>query len=164
MEPAPRSAVADPLSALIEAFAPRGGVPSAPAVLQARRNAVARAEFLERHGAIEPKAAVRQAGYRTKNPSEQVSRWLAAGKLFAVEWGGQKLLPAFQFDAASGQPRPEVARLLEVLGDRRRGWEIALWMSAPNGWLRGRRPLELWPGEIDEVLAAARAEVAPVGA
>jgi len=151
------------MSSLIEAFAPTREIPTAPAVLQARRNALLRTRFLETHGALEAKDAVALAGYRSKNPHEQVGRWLASGKAFAVEWGGKRLLPAFQFDESTGQPRPEVAALLTALEGRRKGWEIALWMTSPNGWLCGRRPIDFWPAKIEKVLDAARHEVAPVG-
>lgn len=151
------------MSSLIEAFAPSREIPTAPAVLQARRNALARTRFLETFGALEAKDAVALAGYRSKNPHEQVGRWLASGKAFAVEWGGRRLLPAFQFDESSGQPRPEVAALLTAFEGRRKGWEIALWMTSPNGWLGGKRPIDFWPAKIEKVLEAARLEVAPVG-
>jgi len=151
------------MNALIAAMTPRREIPTAPAVLQARRNALARTQFLERYGAREAKDAVALAGYRSKNAHEQVRRWLGSGKLFAIEWGGKRLLPAFQFDESTGRPRPEVADLLTAFEGRRKGWEIALWMTSPNGWLRGKRPIELWPAKIEKVLEAARLEVASVG-
>lgn len=159
----PRKRVDAAMNTLIDAFSPTGAIPTAPAVLQARRNALARTRFLAEQGALEAGEATALAGYRTRNPHEQVARWLSAGKAFAVEWGGRKLLPVFQFDPGSGQPRPETARLLAAFEDRRHGWEIALWMTSPNGWLRGKRPIELWPTQTEKVLEAARLEVAPVG-
>jgi len=162
MDPA-RKRTSPSMNSLIETFAPSHEIPTAPAVLQARRNALARTQFLEKYGALEAKDAVTLAGYRSKNPHEQVGRWLGSGKVFAVEWGGKRLLPAFQFDESTGQPRPEVAALLTAFEGRRKGWEIALWMASPNGWLRGKRPIDFWPAKIEKVLEVARLEVAPVG-
>ena len=71
--------------------------------MQARRNGLARESFLARHGVFEVQEAVVSAGYKTRNPAEQFSRWLAAGKVFAVETAGRRVLPAFQFDPISGQ-------------------------------------------------------------
>lgn len=154
---------ANTMSGLIEAIRPLAPIPTAPAVLQARRNALARESFLARHGAFEVQEAIVSAGYKTKNPSEQFSRWLEAGKVFAVETAGKRLLPAFQFDPVTGQLRSEVAELLKIFEGHRSGWEIALWMASPNGWLDAAAPLDLWPGSAAGVLAAARHEVAPVG-
>ena len=36
-------------------------------------------------------------------------------------------------------------------------------MTAPNGWLQGARPIEVWPESLEQVLEAARHEVEPVG-
>lgn len=154
---------ADTMSGLIEAIRPLAPIPTAPAVLQARRNALARENFLARHGAFEVQEAVAAAGYKTKNPSEQASRWLEAGKVFAVETAGKRLLPAFQFDPVTGQLRSEVAELLRIFKEHRSGWEIALWMVSPNGWLDTASPIDFWARDADRVLAAARHEVAAVG-
>lgn len=138
-------------------------VPEAATVLQARRNAAARERYLSAHGAFEVGEAVRLAHYKTKNPSEQVGRWRREGRAFVVEYGGRFLLPAFQFNPESGALYEQNRALLAVFEGHRRGWEIALWMAAPNGWLGGDTPIALWPVEADRVLEAARLEVATLG-
>ena len=164
MIPAKKSvAPANTMASLIEALRPLAPIPSAPAVLQARRNALARESFLARHGVFEVQEAVASAGYKTRNPAEQFSRWLAAGKVFAVETAGRRVLPAFQFDPISGQLRFEVVELLQIFKGYRSGWEIALWMASPNGWLDAASPIDRWPRDAARVLAAARHEVAAVG-
>jgi hypothetical protein len=147
---------------LIDAMGP-DRVPEAATVLQARRNAAARERFLAEHGAFEVGEAVRLAHYKTRNPSEQVGRWRREGRVFTLDYAGRSLLPAFQFSRESGQLLEATRSLLAIFEGRRRGWEIALWMAAPNGWLDGRTPLELWPEEADRVFEAARLEVAPLG-
>lgn len=147
----------------IEWFGSLPALPEAATVLQARRNALARRAFLDEVGARTPSEAVARAGISTSSPSRHVSRWIASQRAFAVVHGGRRLLPGFQFDSDSGQLRPEVARLLAAFENRRKGWEVALWMMSPNGWLRGRRPIDLWPAEIESILEAARLAVADIG-
>lgn len=147
----------------IERFGSLPALPEAATVLQARRNALARRAFLDEVGAMTPSEAVARAGISTSSPSRHVSKWIASQRAFAVVHGGRRLLPSFQFDSDSGQLRPEVAQLLAAFENRRKGWEVALWMTSPNGWLRGRRPIDLWPAELEFILEAARLAVADIG-
>ena len=117
-----KNATADGFSKLIEIFSAFGPIPNAPAVLQARRNAVARRAFLSEQGALTPREAAARAGLSSSNASRQIHRWIGARLAFVVEVGGSKLLPAFQFDPHSGRLRPETARLLAVFAGRRKGW------------------------------------------
>lgn len=89
-----------------------------------------------------------------------VARDLAkGGVMFYVMWHKKPLFPKYQFDA-EGRPRPIIEKILHLLTTYRSSWDIALWCSAANGWLSGRRPEELLETEPASVLRAAEQDVA----
>jgi len=130
---------------------------------QANRNRELRERFLREYGAIDAAEAARGLAGNADERAEQVRVWIASRQAFSVIHEGRELLPSFQFDSVTGALLPQVAQLLEALEGKRHGWEIALWMTSPNGWLQGRRPIRLWPDHMDKLLKAARREVGPSG-
>jgi hypothetical protein len=50
------------------------------------------------------------------NPHSISSRWRAAKRCFAIQWRGQLLFPRYAFDEQF-EPRPAVAKVLEILGE-----------------------------------------------
>lgn len=87
----------------------------------------------------------------------QLEEWEQEGRVFSVDERGHHLFPVFQFDR-EGQPLPVIARVLETLGQQSKGWELALWFVAGNGWLDDRRPVDLLESEPEEVAQAAQRE------
>lgn len=88
------------------------------------------------------------------NPSATPTRWEREGKIFALRQDGRNLYPTFQFDAR-WTPRPVIGDTLKALGA---GWDresVALWFTARNGWLDGRRPVDALSDEPDLVITAA---------
>jgi hypothetical protein len=146
--------------ALIEAMLPGAEVPSTVAVLQARRNAVARETLIREFGALTSLEVAELAGSHAKNKAALAHRWKEEGRIFAVQYRGATCFPAFQFDA-SGRPHPVIADIIETLGHRG-AWQLALWFIAETGWLGGRRPVDLLEREPAVVLEAARNEAAPL--
>lgn len=147
------------LRELIEAMMPRD-VPTSATVLQARRNSEARTTMLEEFGLLSSGDVAEISGSAAKNRAALASRWKSEGRIFSVIQRGASYYPGFQFDS-DGRPRPLVAQILEILGTDA-GWETALWFVASNGYLEGRRPVDLMDEAPDQVLAAARAEAAEV--
>lgn len=146
---------AEDLDALAEAMLPKVPVPSAPVVLQARRNAEARASLLDEFGALTATQVAVLAGSAAKNTSALAGRWRREGRLVAVEHRGTTYYPGFQFDA-DGQPRPVVGEALVHLGaPDTTPWQQALWFTTANGWLDGRRPVDLLEDEPGAVVMAA---------
>ena len=72
--------------------------------------------------------------------------------------------PGFQLDP-EGRPRPVVADVLSHLSQLdTTPWQQALWFMAANGWLDGRRPVDLLDDQPGAVVSAAEAAVRePVG-
>jgi hypothetical protein len=155
---------ADPLSELTRAMTPMTRVPTAPVVLQARRNAQARSALLEEFGALTSAQVADLAGSGARNASALASRWRREGRLVAVEHHGTVYFPAFQFDD-DGKPKPAVAEVLEQLGTADlSAWQQALWFTTANGWLDGRRPVDVLDESSGAVVAAASEAVRePVG-
>lgn len=89
-----------------------------------------------------------------------VARDLAeAGTMFYVMWHRKPLFPKYQFDT-KGRPKPIIESIIRLLSPHRSSWDIALWCSASNGWLSGRRPDDLLEAEPALVLRAAEQDVA----
>jgi hypothetical protein len=81
---------------------------------------------------------------------------LLSGKVFSILFDGTDLYPAFQF--RHGETRPEVGRVLERFGGKLSAWQIAFWFVAENGWLDGKRPVDLLDSQPSAVVEAASRE------
>ncbi|HUG49293.1 MAG TPA: DUF2384 domain-containing protein, partial [Candidatus Limnocylindria bacterium] len=79
---------------------------------------------------------------RSANRSALAWQWRTSGRMFGVPLRGQWRYPAFQFDPATGRPRPVISKILAVLQGRLGDWGTALWFAAPNAWLGGARPID----------------------
>lgn len=109
---------------------------------QWQRNLVARKDLIAQFGLL--------AG-------SQLEAWEQDRRIFSVNHEGNHVFPAFQFDR-EGQPLPVIAQVLETLGQQSKGWELALWFLAGNGWLDDRCPVDLLESEPEEVAQAAKQE------
>ena len=141
---------------LIESMLPPT-VPSAPAVLQARRNALAREALFQEFGAFTSAEVAGLAGSKASNKAALANRWKQEGRIFSVTHHGTTYYPGFQFDA-EGRPLPVIAEVMRRLGAKSGEWELALWFTAANGWLDGGRPVDLLESGPEEVAQAAERE------
>jgi hypothetical protein len=146
---------AEEVDELAAAMTPDAAIPTPPVVLQARRNAEARTSLLKEFGALTAAQVAELAGSEAKNTSALAGRWRREGRLIAVEHHGTVYYPGFQFDS-SGKPKAPVAGVLRYLGPPAvTPWQQALWFTSANGWLGGRRPVDLLDDHGDAVVAAA---------
>jgi hypothetical protein len=146
---------------LIERLMPeRLEVPTPAVVLQARRNAEARAALLGEFGALRSAEVAELAGSRAANRAALGNRWRAEKRVIAVPVGDELLYPGFQF-TPEGRPKPTVGAALAILRSEPgvSDWQAALWFVGANGWLGGRRPVDLLDDDPGAVEAAARREV-----
>lgn len=142
---------------MIAAMTPLAAVPLPPQVLQARRNAAARDELLREFGAMTSAQIGDQAGSTSPNRAALAHRWKSDRRIFAVSHQGSNYFPGFQF-TEEGQPIAAVADIVRILGDRLAPWELALWFTRRNGWLGGRRPVDLLQAEPASIVTAAERE------
>jgi hypothetical protein len=139
---------------LVEA---KAAVPAAE-TSQLRRNAQARRAFLAEFDTLTSREVGDLVGSRATNQAALANRWKTEGRIFAVEAGGQTLFPAFQFSDDDGRPLPIVAEILVNLQPRFSGWQTALWFTGCNGWLGGKRPVDILKTDPAAVLEAVRQE------
>lgn len=143
------------MSELIDSLTPRL-VPTPAMVLQARRNSAARAALMQEFGLLTSAEVADLTESQAENRAALASRWKREGRVFAVKHHGQDYFPGFQL-TVEGRPRDAVAKALAALGGAR-GWETALWFTAANGYLGGRRPVDLLESDPASVVEAAARE------
>lgn len=114
---------------VVEALLPDTNVPEPAWLDQARRNAELRTRFLETYGALTAEQLADLTGSRAANRRQTAHRLAKDRKLFAVDWHGTLVYPAFQFDAQTQQVRPQMAEVLAALPNGLTGWELALWFD-----------------------------------
>jgi hypothetical protein len=138
-------------------------LPTAAAVLQARRNAEARTALLQEFGALRSQEVAELAGSRAANRAALANRWRGEGQILAVPLGDELLYPGFQF-TSEGRPHPTVRNALAELrtDPRITDWQAALWFASPTGWLGGQRPVDVLDDRPDAVIQAAHREVSDV--
>jgi hypothetical protein len=149
---------------LIERLMPeRLDVPTPAVVLQARRNAEARTALLGEFGALRSADVAELAGSRAANRAALANRWRAERRVVAVPVGDELLYPGFQF-TPEGRPHPTVGAALAILRSQPSvsNWQATLWFVGANGWLGGRRPVDLLDEDPGAVEDAARREVEEV--
>lgn len=144
------------LGKIMETLAPSNrDYPVPPALLQqANRNAKARTDLAEEFGLFSGVDVAALAASTSGNASATASRWKNEGKVFTVGPTGGQRFPGFQF-SEDGRPRPVIAQVLAVLGERLSGWELALWFTGSNGWLGGERPVDVLDSDPELVVDAA---------
>ena len=144
------------MAKLIEALEPEIPIPKPAALLQARRNAEARAALLKEFGALTSKQVAEHAGSTAENKAAMAASWKQQGRIFSVTYRGKQLFPGFQF-GPEGRPHPVIADVLRILGGEHE-WQLALWFASRSGLLGGRRPVDLIESEPEAVVQAAQRE------
>ncbi len=140
---------------LIVRMTPELLMPTEAEARQARRNAEARTQLLQEFGAFTGEQIAEERSI-AQNRHALAARWRKEGRLFGVPYQGQTVYPAFQFDA-NDQLRSVVQDVLALLPrEGMSDWEVALWWTAANGWLAGRRPVDLLGEEPEALVDAAR--------
>jgi hypothetical protein len=148
---------------LIERMLPEAPVPTPAQALQAQRNSEARWSLMQEFGAYTSEEIAEHRS-RAKNKHALANRWRSEGRVFSVDFHGQRLFPGFQLDLETLAPKRVVAAALaELPREEMSEWEVALWWTSPNGWLGGARPVDVMDDEGAIVAAAAHlAEPSPL--
>lgn len=107
--------------------------PAAAAVARTRIVTSALNAIVDEHEMLDSTAVSRVLG---KAPSSRntASRLAASGTVIALPASGQKLYPAFQFDAERREVRAIVAEINQRLGARNDPWGVASWWLNPTAF------------------------------
>lgn len=138
-------------------------LPATAVLLQMRRNATAREEFLRDFPTLTSARVAELSESRAANRAAIANLWKKKGRIFSIPFGRTERFPVFQFDP-SGRPWEVVEAVLRALPKGRSGWEVALWFSASNDRLGGKRPVDLIESSPDSVARAAREQFASLEA
>lgn len=142
---------------VLRALLPAERLTMSPALLeQVNRNAAAHVELSEEFGLLSSSQVAELAKSKSmaSNPAALANRWRKERKVFTVDVDGAQRFPGFQF-GANGKPLPVIAEVVEAVGDRLTGWDLALWFTGSNGWLGGQRPVDVLDSDAELVVAAA---------
>ncbi|WP_051225641.1 hypothetical protein [Photorhabdus temperata] len=71
---------------------------------------------------------------------------------------GKDLFPLYALDEG-GQPLPVIKKIIELFGNKKTPWSIAIWFGTPNGWLSNKKPKDLLLTQLNDVYMAAREEI-----
>ena len=149
MAPSPRAELILPS---VEAALSPGNAPDAeidPASLAWRE------AFVSRYKGLTAAEVADQSGNTARNRSAIASRWAAEKKIFGIRFRNRTLYPEFQF--RHGEPIPVIAKILKEMPDRFTGWDVAFFLTSPNGNLDWKKPLGLLKADPERVASLAHA-------
>ncbi len=92
---------------------------------------------------------------RANNEASMLRRWLSERKIFSVQYDGRELIPKFQI--RNGAPETILERVIKVFPNEGSDWSIAQFLTSPNGYLAGARPMDLLQNDPDRIVSLARA-------
>ena len=144
------------MSRMVEAMMPLTPVPLPVEVQQARRNAEMRVKILHEFGALTSAQVGEWAGSKSPNRAALAHKWKSERRIFSVPHQGTNYFPGFQFDA-EGQPIPVIADVIRILRELS-PWELVGWFTRNDGYLGGRRAVELLKSDPERVIFAAERE------
>lgn len=126
-----------------------------------QRLAEERVRIIETVPMLDAAGLAQLRGSLAKEHRALAQRLRDSGELLGVKIGREFRYPEFQFDATSGQIRPQMAEILARVRSGEEdpdGWRAMHWFFARAGTLAGDRPWEVFPSDPDRVLEGARAE------
>ncbi|WP_431635283.1 hypothetical protein ACQVBX_15840 [Dyella sp. KULCS107] len=134
-------------------------IAAAPSYREARMFVAAQAATLEATAWLTAAQVGQLAKWGPSEAGARLAEWSRAGKIFAIRVQSQELFPSYGFDPSDGfMPLKHLANVIKVLSPRKNSWGIAIWFSAVNGVLGGKRPQDLIAERPSAVIAAARDE------
>lgn len=109
-------------------------------------------------GMLDSTGVAEELGNSATNRNK-ASQLVKEGKLLGVKRGNKTLFPKFEFDLAAGKVRPVISDVVQIAGDRWSGESLLQWFCAPNGYLDGRRPVDVIDDQ-ETLISTARKSLA----
>jgi hypothetical protein len=122
--------------------------------------AARRARVLKEFGWMTAEQLAEANGSETANRRALVDNWKKRHQVFSVPHRDAKkeqreVFILFQFDK-NLRPIKAMREIIEVFGERKSPWKLALWFASNNGWLPNQaRPVDLLTSSPDAVIKAA---------
>jgi len=136
--------------------------PSKAAREQARMLIEAKTTILNSGDFLPATEVAKLAGFSVSNLSVQPSKWKRNREIFAIQHGREDYLPLYGLDPGDHRPRKEMAEILKIFGDAKDGWGLAFWFAGLNSFLDDQRPQDVLATDPEQVIAAARDEMAEI--
>ena len=152
------------LEDMVDFIAGQMVVPSRVDTKMAQRIAARHARVLNEFGFVTAEQLADANQSRAGNRNALADNWKKRRQVFAVrhrDESGQprEVFPLFQFE--DHKPIKVVQSVLEVFGEHKAPWKLALWFTSNNGWLPGQaRPVDLLESAPEAVLQAAKRDAA----
>jgi hypothetical protein len=105
-----------------------------------------------------------RSGGSSNDLSLILHHWMSDRRIFAINIQGVDHFPAYGFrkvehaNTLTLEPKPIMATLIASFGNECSHWRLAEWLASPNGYLHGKRPMDLLDCEPDRVVKAAEFE------
>ncbi len=119
-------------------------------------------QFMSQYPSLTSEQVAQIARSSAKNIHALASRWVAEKKIFSVQFGRRTLYPQFQF--VDGSPSPVIREIMEQFPRHATGWDYAFFLTTPNTYIGGRRPIELLKTDPERLVSLARSFANPADA
>ncbi|HXD07517.1 MAG TPA: hypothetical protein VN680_15810 [Burkholderiaceae bacterium] len=123
-----------------------------------RQFATMRNAYARTGGLLHADAMTRLMRRHHERPLPMLARWIISREVVSMSYGGQTLIPLFQFEMPSVTPHPNLLPVLQELRPAFDEWELATWFASESEWLGGHAPVDVFATCLPCVLEAARAD------
>lgn len=103
----------------------------------------------------------RYAQISTLHMTTQLKIWKDSRKIYSLLHEGTELFPRYAFSTLF-QPVYELEPILMAFEGKKTNLAIACWFAGNNGYLGGKRPLDILETNPEDVLSAANDELAGI--
>ena len=154
---------ADEIQQLVELIVAKPNLAKPENVRLALMAAKARNEVFADDQWLTAKQVAELAGLSSTNPSAQPNKWKRDGLIFAIDRNGTDYFQMFGLDPKRQyRPFAQLKDVIAVLRQELNDWDMALWFTADNRYLYGKRHADVVAQSPAEVLKAATLEVAGI--
>jgi hypothetical protein len=112
--------------------------------------------FAHHGGTVHADEVVGSMRGRVEQPISVLAKRIVAREVIAIEWRHTLLVPMFQLNEHSMNPKPACRDIVSELSDVMDDWTIALWFATCNPLLDGVPPVDMLSPRWDRPLQAAR--------
>lgn len=113
--------------------------------------------FAHHGGMVHADEVVRSMRGSVEQPISMLAKRIVSREVVAIAWQHTLLVPMFQLNENSMNPKPACRDIVAELTDAMDDWTIALWFATCNPLLGGVAPVDMLSPCWNKALQAARA-------